>query len=59
MCLYAVEGTAAEVAASPDAVHGRYDPPGPFSFPCGVCAVSSPGRVAAGQCAAEGAPRDR
>ena len=42
------------VMTSPDAVHGRYDPPGPFSFPCGVCAVPLPGRVAiaAGQCAA-------
>ena len=54
MCLYAVEGTAAGVTASPDAVHGRYDPPGPLSCLCGVCAVLSPGRVAAGQCAAEG-----
>ena len=59
MCLYAVEETAAGVTASPDAVHGRYDPPVPLSFPCGVCAIPSPGRVPARQCAAEGAPRDR
>ena len=54
VCLYAVEGTVAGVADSPDAVHGRYDPPGLLSCPRGVCAVPSPGCVAVGQCAAEG-----